>query len=469
MNHRKFTVDQFLGLLQPTARVPLHLSPDGQKLVVTRQQGKHARNLGSDLSYTATGIPKGAIGSRLFVVDTSTGIAEEPFPSSATSWGAQWSPDGSLLATYVQYEGQACLGIWERASEQYRLYPHVLVRPFFGFEVPCWTSDSQSLVVKLIASKHSTKDTVEKRNRAPATVFSFIPGVEQEKPALPGWADGYICDLAMIDVTTGEVRRLAEDWRVIGWKVAPDGRSVAVLRYTESDPKLQQFYFDLMVLPLDHGKPRLLAQHIPQDYGICFNWSPNSSSIAYTTQERGARTQLFVVPTDGSLAPQEISNPKEELELLQGDVEAPRWSEDGQYLYCLAQRGCWAFAAKRSVRRHIPLLLNHDVIGWLQSPTSGTLWTPHPNTLLYLTRNPHTKDTGLALTDMESGESRLLTEFPMRAGCSPFEMEVSPERSSVYLFLERCDRAAEIWQLHDGYQQRKCLFSLNAQLKNTAL
>lgn len=479
MNRREFTVDLLLGLVQPTTRVPLHLSPDGQKLIVHGQCRRRTRITGGDRSYTATGIPKGMIGSRLFVVDTTTGMVEEPFPPGATCWGAQWSPDGTLLAAYVQDEGAACLGTWERVSRQYRLYPHVLVRPFFGFEAIRWTPDSRSVMVKVVATHHQAQrgfsTTTENTHREPVTIFSFAPGAQSAEDdslhhPMPGWADGYLCNLACIDVATGNVLQLAEDWRIIGgWKVAPDGRAVAILRYTDHDPTRQQFYFDLTVLSLVNGMSHVLAHRVAQVYGMAFNWSPDSRQLAYTSQERGTNHRIFVVRADGSTSPQELSDPSERLELLHEDVEAPRWSEDGQHLYCLAQQGCWEFAADGNAQRYIPLVMDRDVIGWLQPPTTGTVWFPQLDTLLYLTRHPQTQDTGLAFVNMNSREGTLLTEFPLRPGWSSFEMEASTDRSSVYLFLEGSDQPAELWQLYDGYRQRKRLFALNPQLEHVPL
>lgn len=262
------------------------------------QSCRRENDPGGDRSYTASGIPREMVGSRILVVDTVTGTVEEPFPAGSSSWGAQWSPDGTKLAAYIRDEGAPCLGLWERTSGSYRLYSHVLVRPFFGFEVPKWTPDSQSLLLKLIATSVQNKremvEEAKERHTGPATVFSFIPELEQESGPLPGSADGFICDLARVDIATGAVQQLAENWRLIGWKVAPDGHAVAVMRYTEADQKLQQFYYDLTVLSLHDGSPRLLARRVPQGGGVAFNWSPDSRFIAYITKERGTRDRLFV-------------------------------------------------------------------------------------------------------------------------------------------------------------------------------
>lgn len=469
MEQKMFTVDMLLGILKTTDRTPLHLSRDGQKLVITVQDQKRVPDLVSDQSYTTTGIPHGMVRSRILVVDISSGSAEEPFPHESTSWGAQWSPDGTKLAAYVQYKGQACLGIWNRMNGQYTLYPHILVRPFFGFEVPQWMSDNKFVLIKLMATNSQKKNSpMTDGQTGPATVFSFTPGATLDKSSLPGWADGYICDLARVDITTGETQRLVKNWSVMGWKMSPNDRFVAVLRYIDADQTRQQFYFNIMIVSVENGTSSLVAERVPQSYGICFNWSPDSRFIAYTTQERGDRPRLFVVPSDGSRTPQELGNQIEAFKLLQADEISPRWSHYGQHIYCLTQRGCWEFATDGSTQRHLALLTNYSIISWIQPPTAATLSLSSRNELLYLVSNPQTRDTGIVAMNMKTGESIVRIELPVYAGWSPFKMEMSSD-GFMYLFLEESNHPARLWQFHDECQYHKQLYVLNPQLHDVAL
>jgi len=101
-----FTIDAYCAFNQLTGRVPFALSADGHKLALTLRRGRQPEEIHNDASFTRDGIPRGAIGSRILIIDTETGAVEEPFPTTQhTSWGAQWSPDGTRLAAYVQDEG----------------------------------------------------------------------------------------------------------------------------------------------------------------------------------------------------------------------------------------------------------------------------------------------------------------------------------------------------------------------------
>ena len=136
--------------------MPLHVSPDGRRLAVSVQRLQRAAPMGEDQSFDESGVPREAAGSRVLVVDTTTGEVREPFPAGSTSWGAQWSPGGARLAAYVRDEGPPCLAVWD-TDGTVRYFRDAIVRPFFGFEVPQWTPDGRSVVVKVIASGSSRR------------------------------------------------------------------------------------------------------------------------------------------------------------------------------------------------------------------------------------------------------------------------------------------------------------------------
>lgn len=477
---KTFTIDDLFSLWQPIIRVPLHISPDGTVLLISVQRLKKANDTGTDQSFTKEGIPREMVGSRVRMVETATGTVRDPFPENWTSWGAQWSPDGSKWVAYVHTGEQLGLAIWEKASEDYRLLPPMAIRPFFGFEIPSWDKDSQSVVVKLQATSEQeqqaqTSSSAETADEGPARVFIYDPSAEntdtKEQEPLPGWANGYICNLARIDVTSGEVQMLAQDWRVIGWKVAPTEDEVAVLRYVESDSRLQQFYFDLHILPLDGGAPRVVAQYIPQEYGTNFSWSPDSRFLAYTTEVRGSPDQLFVVEASGQHEPIALVPEGTTLKVTD-EYEPPLWSNDSSKLYCLSRQGCWEFARDGGTT-YRSLQIQHseyDMVGWMQPRTTTQLWQPMPDHIYGLVRSARTKMAGLALFSFnQDTEPQILDTFPRQFNDIPFSVEVDVERSRIYLAVEGNELAGELWQFQDGYDQHRSMAVLNPQLRNKAL
>jgi hypothetical protein len=55
------------------------------------------------------------------------------------------------------------------------------------------------------------------------------------------------------------------------------------------------------------GCVSLLAGQGPQEYGICFNFSPDGSRIAYLSEEAEGPIRVFVVDASGSSEPVELT------------------------------------------------------------------------------------------------------------------------------------------------------------------
>lgn len=466
MSERVFTPDLFFGLRQPASRVPMHLHPDGRSLSLTVQTRGRGKQLTDVDTFTEDGVSGEMVASRVMVV-SEEGHAEEPF-DDATSWAGIWSPDGRRIAAYVQSDGPACLATWERAAGQIRMFPDVHVRPVFGFEVPRWTPDSRTVVVKVRAARARAAEPQSADPPSPAVrTYAFDPDNPPEASGdeLPGWGDGYICDLAAVDVEKGDVTTLVRDWRVIGWEISPAGDAVAVLRYVDWAQETQNFIYDLSVVPLDASPPFVLASSIPQEYGTGFSWSPDGDSIAYTTTVQGEPTRLYVVASDGSGPPRDLTDPNEEMHLT--DHLPPRWSPDSRQIIALASHGHWDVSIDGSTRRQINVELDREVVHWVQRPGDRTVWYPLAGTIWYVIRNSATKEMGLARVSDDDGKSDILFEIQKSIAGAAFDMEVTPDGSCVYLLVEGADHPPELWRVDGGTPRR--LLSFNPKLDGVGL
>ena len=488
MNQQALTVTQLRRLQEPYYDVPLHVSPDGAALAMSVKRDEPGAELPDVQGFTPSGLPDDAVGSRVLVVNTATGVVEAPFSAARTSWGGQWSPDGTMLAAYVQQpEEPPGLGIWHRDTGAVRQLP-VRVCPIFGFEVPRWTPDSRSVIVKLtveslVAAEQAAAPAAPDGPSA-IRVFSFDPAPPEapdspESPpdttealaALPGPGYGYRCDLAQVVVHSGDVTVLAPDWSLMGWEVAPDGHAVAVLRYTEYDQTKGQFYYDLTTVPLDGSTPTVLARRIPQEYGIKLSWSPDSRSLAYFSWETDHSRQLWVVPADGSGEPTNLAAGKDLG--LAGDFDIPLWSAAGEHIYCRAWRGYWECTADGSSRRWIAAsadaALQAEFQRWVQRPRGGLCWQTEHGAVLQLIQQPQTKDLLLMALNLASGQTEVLAESAKGYTAGPHGMEVAPDGSAIYLLLGAVDHPPELWQFRDGFRKAQRLVSLNPALDEVAL
>ncbi|MFQ6041951.1 MAG: S9 family peptidase [Candidatus Poribacteria bacterium] len=474
MKGKILTIEHLLNIQRLTDRAPLHLSPDGRWLALSVQGVRKDATGVIKHGFQADGVNWMMAGSRILVVDTSTGEAQEPFPAGSVSWGAQWSPDGSRLAAYLQHEGAACVGIWSLEQDTYQLLRQATVRVSFGFEVPQWTPDSRTVVVKLWPAsgsvKYPSKEDLSSPDDTSVTVFSFDPtdGEKTNRPSGAWLFDGALCDLGYVDVITGDVRRLVSDWSFRGWRIAPDGRAVAALKMSEYNQEEYQLYYDLVIVPINGASPKTIATGVWRAYGIGFNWSPDSRYIAYTTgdEDRIRHGQLFIVPADGSKKPNDLTGGEK---FYMNEYAGPRWSADGNFIYCLTYDGIWEFSADGNTRRKITTSLKRRVSFWIQPPTGITLWTPDGESILAVTRNSATKNEALVRVDLKSGEATTLIEFAQWCLDNTFETEAASDGSACYLVTEAADHPPEIWVAGGNFSAPHRLYSLNPELDDVAL
>jgi dipeptidyl aminopeptidase/acylaminoacyl peptidase len=461
---QRLDIDGLLAVMEPAFRVPLDLSPDGTALIVTLKQRCPGVRHGDD-GYGPGGVPGEMAGSRVAVVDTDGSGLCWPFGDSMVSWAGRWSPDGRYLAGYVRDQGAACLGIWERESGQVSLHRDVLVRPFFGFEVPGWTPDSAAVVVKIRHEDDSPGETSPAEPRPLVRTFSFDPARPDEGSGMVGWAGGYRADLAVIDVTSGAARRLTSSWRGTGWEVAPDGTRVAALCYRRAEEELQQFRYDLVVLPLRSEGPELVvASEIAQGYGNCFSWSPDASLLAYVSAGRGERARLLVVPSDGSSPPRDIT-PRDGDPVPLED-QAPRWSAEGDRIFWPLRSGHWEIGLDGLSLHRAEGRPGEELMTWVQSPARPVMASAEKSTL-YLATSADSQDLSLLRLNGD-GDAITLTGLPGRLaglGCWSWAIEVSPS-GTIYALLEASDHPAELWRLSGGQTQR--LMSFNPHLDKVA-
>lgn len=143
---RKFSQDILFSIKYPTTTVPLALSPDGRWLAITLQSAKSCKL--SELGFTKNGVKEEFSGSSVVIFDTKTCETIDLFPNGSTSWSPLWAPDSKRLVAYVQHEGHACLGVWDKDSSICTIHDDVKVRTNMGFELPRWTADGRRLVLK---------------------------------------------------------------------------------------------------------------------------------------------------------------------------------------------------------------------------------------------------------------------------------------------------------------------------------
>ena len=139
-------------------RSSFDLSPDGQWIAHTVELDETIKR--DSLRYAATGFPFAEGDSRMqaLLTNTKSGEVIRLGGAESASWAAVWSPDGSRVAFYSDEGGEAGVWVWDKATGKAQRFPGVIARPFFGFEVVRWTSDSQRLLCKILPAGMTVKE-----------------------------------------------------------------------------------------------------------------------------------------------------------------------------------------------------------------------------------------------------------------------------------------------------------------------
>ena len=472
---RRLSIDALLRIRYPTNSVPPRLSPDGRFLAQTVTLAAANQQSGSSGAFDARNVPATVVDSHITVIDIAAGSQWQPFPEAEVSWGAQWSPDGSMLAAYVVMGGPACLGIRHLADRRVQLFRNALVRPFFGFELPVWTPDGRLVVVKLWPTDEAFLGNVgsTRASTSGVVVFSHEPVAHRDaRTPARVFVDYYGCDFGVVDVSANAVRRLAQNWQIMGgWRMSPDGSAVAVPVIVEEEEAFQQVSSDLMVVPVDGGKPRAVARGAVFEFGQTLSWSPDGARIAFTTSDRPYATgqrprgRLFVADARGRQEPLDLSGDIDDD--LRQECEHPRWSQTGDQIFCLVDDGVWSFPIDGSDARKVEIGVGKELISWILPPSDQIMRTAVDGELPLLLRDSTSHALELASIGLRGGGTT--TRAVLRKRYDPWGatlgMEVDRAKHTAYLQLEASNHPPEIWRLDVTTGDTSRLASLNPSLQ----
>lgn len=498
---RPLPVSEALGMRQFAFRVPIQLSPNGRWVAYTlvdprRQAALHDPTF---FFFSPTGVPTEAAGAEVWVTNVATGESKRLTGEDEASWGPVWSPDGRQLAFYSDRGGAAHLWLWDAATGAMRRLSDAIVHPFYGFEVVRWTPDGRQIAAKVLpegmsivesarlAAGLTARPAVAPRDsmsddavtvvvyRSPAASArsrgaSAQSGTEgrdttNDAKAPDALTGRYRSDLALIDVTTGQVRRLARNIALLGWWISPGGDAIA---YTNmlgaASPTSQNIFYELTVVSLADGTSRVIVPKLEQYYGLSVSWSPDGASLAYTTsgvssQMTGERPlgDCFVVPSRGG-TPRRLT--PEPHPSFGDDHRAPLWDAEGRFIYLLGEDTLWRVSPTRGGLTPVGVVPGHEIREVIAPASGGRIWSPDRGRSVYVsTRDPVTKKVGVAKIDLARGSATLVFETDQYLSDIIHRVDVT-DRTVVYV-AEDAQHPADVWAADAGFAHRRQLTHIN--------
>jgi dipeptidyl aminopeptidase/acylaminoacyl peptidase len=271
---------------------PLDLTSDGRWLAAASS----SRRDGLGIDYRRDGDPTYVrpAASRLWVIDTRSGVARAVYPDKRNIRAARWSPDGSRLAMLVFDTKTKAYQpvIWERESG--RITPIVTPADKYVAENSDlrWSADGKRLLYSLhtLAWRKAVQDSFTVMTTGPVFVQSsensFLTWDALRRTA-------NVRSVVAYELSSGKTLELLPESMIASWDVSDDGSTLA---YSEDITKRTDYDVifgsenKLMVRALSCkagnescARPRVL---LPTLKGINVVWSEDAAHYAYAKDGR---------------------------------------------------------------------------------------------------------------------------------------------------------------------------------------
>jgi len=478
---------------------PLAISADGEWIAYTLQdsQARESRAGQPHLVFSRTGAPAGLEGAQLWVASTRTGELRKISGGRGATWGPAWSPSGDELAYYSDRTGEPLLWIWNRRSGKTRKASEIVVRPLFSWELPLWLPDGRRLLIKALprhvpgqqavaSAQTDTAMAPAPVTRWPSTMSVFEAWRQGGKGNGSGnpiaaaplpWIDESLCDLAVVDLGSGGVDRIATNVRVKGYRVSPDGNFVAYSRYAEqsaTDPLDPLFH--IAVASLANGETRIVARDIPQGFfGRSFSWSSSGSTLSFTVggapSSRDPRIGETYIAHLGDTIPQKTTSAPHPPFAGAGDAgdddSPPLWDASSRFVYFAASDTIWQTEVSTGHLRSLASVPGWTITRIIAVPGTGRYWSPDSvGTLYFRAQDKETKWVATYRVDTRSGGLTQARSEPRSFGVREQLWTAAAERADVVAYVaEDPEHDADIWIARDGFGQVRQLTHLNPRLE----
>src|SRR5262249_29733925 len=399
-----------------------------------------------------------------------------------TNWAPSWSPDGNYLAFFSDRSGTANLWVWERSSGRLRQVSDAIVRISLALDNPRWTPDGRKIAIKVLPEKMTIDDVADLYFSAPkqtsnqtngdgstVIVYSSPATSKEAKAAQPqqvspeteSQTNKMLADLALINVSGGEVQRIARGFKPAGYWISPDGSHLAftTLQGFAAGNPLRRLY-DLVVISLADVRSRVLASNIQQFLGLAVSWSPDGTLLSYTEWGAQVKGDCFIVAASSGA----VRKLAQSTHLSFGaDFRAPLWDVAGQSLYFLVSNSLWKVSVADGSATELAKIPNRKLKEVVSPAEGGRFWsTDSGQSMVITTTDDVTKQVGFYKIDLITGEVAKLLEENKYYGL--FKADTSLDGQRVVYIAQDAQHGENIWIVNTDFRSPRQLTHINPQL-----
>lgn len=464
-------IEDALSSLSFQHGVPIDLSPDGKWVAYTLKDPRRGEKTDDERYgfFTRSGVRIFEVGCDVWIANTTSGQSKCLTSGEGSSWGPVWSPDGNHLVFYSDRDGQVRLWRWDKATDTLRQVSDITVRPYFGDEVVRWTPDSRKVLCKVVPEGMTLEDTLdlivgppeatddEKRDSQPSTLIYRSPIVSeqddcaeepQENTLEADVTNIYLADLALINVSDGNVERVVCREKVTGYWLSPDATRAAFIVLKEDS-------YDIAVVSLSDFDTHVVASDVQNEQKFSVSWSPDGTLLSYTSAG-----DCFIASVNGE-GPQNLTSASQSS--FANVYRAPLWDVSGENLYLLASDTLWRISmAARSVNA-VAQIPDQHLIEVISPASGGRFWSPEGGKSLYLiTRIDKTKKIEFYKVNLSTGKFNRLMEAEANCG-SPaiLRIDVSDDNQRVIYTRQDAQRCEDIWIADVDFENPRQLTHVN--------
>jgi dipeptidyl aminopeptidase/acylaminoacyl peptidase len=475
-------IEESLAAVYFPFRMPTDLSPDGKWISYTLRDPNKAILADEDERnryFTDTGVSGNEIGCDIWITHVITRETRNLTQGKGSSYGPVWSPDGTQLAFYSDRSGQTNLWVWNVASNRLSQVSDVIVRPRDGFDLIRWTKDSSKVLIKVLAEGQSLKEaneaivslrTREQEKRQPGSTVTIYrsktgPAVNQDATAsLHPLIKSLRADLALIDIKSQKLERIAKGYYPLWYDFSPDEQSIA---FTTSKGQAgnnnYRTLYDLIVI--SKGQlPQVVAADISQSaLWVNVGWSPDGKWLSYGVFGEAA---CYLAPAAGGPVRKVTIGGVPPLFL-----RPPTWDRASENVYLSTSKGLWRVSVSNGSATELPRIADRRVITIVGRRDDSQLWTiDNGASIVVVTLNDDTKQSGFYKIDLATGAySRLLEEDKSYGMDFDFNHDVSDDGQTIVYTSEDGGHCRNFWTVNTNFQQPRPVTDINPQFNRYAM
>lgn len=469
------TIDAFLNTLMQTASLtsPYYehydISPDGRWAAFTIQRSFTEDDIYplGDLRRLPGGIPVTFVRQDIWVAEIETGKTIRITNGKADKqsfWHPVWGPDSSDLAFYGDHEGAVRLFICRNAAGDPRvemIEKPIVKSSLFRRDIPRWTAGGHLLVPLLQERDRDLNPGIADNPRyvIPELYRTFLnpeagPTADVLSTRDPDDLSRTLsaenrADLGWLKAGSKEIRRLTEGLDVTLWELSPDKATLAFKVFKEVKQGTMTWIFDLYVMELENGTPRLLMENV--ENGLL--WSPDGTRLL--ERKKGHLYAVDIRNGDAiQVTPEEEAEPVFPLpDMMQLKASSYIWGPQGDTVLGRNKAGWRLFSADGSGFQPVFEELSSSVRSIFREEGRGHAFSPDGRSVL-----AETEDR-VVQVDLESGD---MTEAGFPEYSSIYDLTQSAD-DTLFLFSRKDRDVTDLW-VKAGKEPVR-LTELNPELK----